>query len=604
MVKSELTPVDLPSEWRWDSSPGKNLLTIVRNQHIPEYCGACWSFASTSALSDRIKIQRNAAWPDILIAPQVLLACSLNDEGCNGGSALSAYEWIYNKYITDDSCSPYRARGHDNGYKCSNTTLCKDCPGTGADCFVPSEYNIYQIEEFGRVEGEQAMMQEIFQRGPITCDIAVPHDLHFNYTSGIYEDTTGALETTHVVSVVGWGEENGVNYWLVRNSWGTYWGENGFFRVVRGKNNIAIESSCSWAAPKDTWTKNEMHTTTKEEKEDPNNETQNSDGGNTPELRLQNEKEFLKLQLMSYHYYDEFGNHLCRRSEPKLSKGSRVHSALPWQLYGLDASSYPENWDWRNINGTNFATVTKNQHIPTYCGSCWAHGTTSALADRFQILNGPKSLPISLSAQVVVNCQPGGGSCFGGNPIDVYEFAYRQGIPDDTCQQYIAHNSQQPLCTPSQICEECSSPAPKEGEDGKVRCKPITNFRSYYVKEYGTVSGADKMKAEIFKRGPVSCGIEVTTRFHEYTTGIYEEKRKRWSINHEISVVGWGKENGVEYWIGRNSWGTYWGEGGYFRIKMHKDNNGIEEECGWAVPSYTKVSHETHNITMLTPLIE
>lgn len=105
------------------------------------------------------------------------------------------------------------------------------------------------------------MKQEIYQRGPIACGIAVTPAL-MNYTGGIFEDKTGEKDIDHEVSVVGWGVENGVKYWLVRNSWGSYWGEKGFFRIVRGVDNLAIESECAWATPKDTWTNKVTHKTT------------------------------------------------------------------------------------------------------------------------------------------------------------------------------------------------------------------------------------------------------------------------------------------------------------------------------------------------------
>lgn len=90
----------------------------------------------------------------------------------------------------------------------------------------------------------------------------------------------------------------------------------------------------------------------------------------------------------------------------------------------VDAASLPKNWDWRNIDGVNYVGWTKNQHIPQYCGSCWAHGTTSALGDRFNImLKNLNPTPIDLSPQVLINCRAG-GTCNGGNPGGVYEYAY------------------------------------------------------------------------------------------------------------------------------------------------------------------------------------
>jgi cathepsin X len=90
------------------------------------------------------------------------------------------------------------------------------------------------------------------------------------------------------------------------------------------------------------------------------------------------------------------------------------------------------------MNGINYLSWNKNQHIPVYCGSCWAQGSTSALADRFNIMLGDKNpTPVALNAQVIINCGAGGG-CFGGNPGGVYEFAHEKGIPDSSCEQYVA----------------------------------------------------------------------------------------------------------------------------------------------------------------------
>lgn len=269
LIKEPLVPVaDLPETHIWNNVDGVNYLTNLKNQHVPQYCGSCWAQSATSALSDRIKIARKAAWPDINIAPQVLISCS-DDDGCHGGEAYNAFEWMSKNEVTDETCSIYRARGHDNGMICAPITMCKNCM-PNEPCFVPDEYLVYGTEEYGQVKGEEAMMQEIYQRGPIACGIAVPDALE-DYTGGIFEDKTGDMNIVHDISVVGWGVEDGVKYWTVRNSWGTHFGEDGFVRVIRGVNNIAIESDCAWATPKDTWSESKKHQTTDDEKNDPRN---------------------------------------------------------------------------------------------------------------------------------------------------------------------------------------------------------------------------------------------------------------------------------------------------------------------------------------------
>merc|ERR1719182_238250 len=77
--------------------------------------------------------------------------------------------------------------------------------------------------------------------------------------------------------------------------------------------------------------------------------------------------------------------------------GARAHERMR-------VSDLPSDWDWRNINGTNFLTESRNQHIPQYCGSCWAFGTLSSLNDRLKIANKAKDKDVILAPQVLINC--------------------------------------------------------------------------------------------------------------------------------------------------------------------------------------------------------
>lgn len=192
------------------------------------------------------------------------------------------------------------------------------------------------------------------------------------------------------------------------------------------------------------------------------------------------------------------------------------------------------------------------------CGSCWAFGAAETLSDRFCIASGGK-VNKQLSPQYLVSCSTGNFGCKGGILTLAWASLERSGLPTLECTPYQSQAGDSPSC--SKIEEGC--------QDG-------TPLKRYYAKSWSTrwYTSKDSMKAEIMKNGPVESAFTVYEDFMSYAGGIYKHTSGSVLGGHAIKIIGWGKENGQEYWLVANSWGTKWGIQGYFKMAMGSDMDG------------------------------
>jgi hypothetical protein len=216
-------------------------------------------------IQDRLKIQKQGIGPDVMLARQSLLNCAAFHDygaGCDGGDVIDVLRYMAHYGLPDESCMPYSATDHTkygkHATKCPAGGYCTNCMTIDDEdtCWSVKTPIRYKLDAYGKVSGpgEDAMKRELHARGPITCSMATPETFDYGYHGGVYMDPFhNNTDVDHDIEVVGWGETaEGQKYWLVRNSWGTYWGTLGFFKLERGTNALQIESGdCWWAVP--TW---------------------------------------------------------------------------------------------------------------------------------------------------------------------------------------------------------------------------------------------------------------------------------------------------------------------------------------------------------------
>lgn len=149
---------------------------------------------------------------------------------------------------------PFPAEG-DKG--CPNVVKSPQCP-TKCDADASSEHGDFAADKWTfsdyvyTASGEEHIQHMIMTSGPVETAFKVYEDFE-NYAGGIYHHVSGSSVGGHAAKIVGWGVENGNKYWKVANSWNPYWGEQGYFRIVRGTNESGIENKVSGTGPNSTW---------------------------------------------------------------------------------------------------------------------------------------------------------------------------------------------------------------------------------------------------------------------------------------------------------------------------------------------------------------
>lgn len=193
-------------------------------------CGSCWAFAATTTFAWRLCITTQGE-KNFMLSPQDLVSCDENDFGCNGGSMVNSWKYLLENGVVSDTCYPYE----------SGTGSVPACRQT---CVNQEEWVKYKAADSNVFYGPDAFKEEIQKNGPVHTHFEVYNDF-FDYAGGIYRHVSGGLAGWHAVPIIGWGVEEGTNFWIVQNSWGDAWGEKGYFRIAEGECSIDEESHAS-----------------------------------------------------------------------------------------------------------------------------------------------------------------------------------------------------------------------------------------------------------------------------------------------------------------------------------------------------------------------
>ncbi len=215
-----------PSGIDWRNKDGVNYVSPIINQ---AYCGSCVAFASVATLETQLNITRKTPASSYAFSPQHLFSCG--GGGCKSGWTLfAAGQYLQESGVPDEACFPYKSGATGEDYACS------------ASCSNSSS-RVMKVDSYSTPTfffPDAGALKKALQKGPVMVAMVVYEDFLF-YKSGVYKHTTGKQLGGHAVSLVGYDDASSA--WIVRNSWGDEWGENGFFRIAyNDASNLGMQS--------------------------------------------------------------------------------------------------------------------------------------------------------------------------------------------------------------------------------------------------------------------------------------------------------------------------------------------------------------------------
>jgi hypothetical protein len=231
--------------------------------------------------------------------------------------------------------------------------------------------------------------------------------------------------------------------------------------------------------------------------------------------------------------------------------------------------STPAHLDWRNQMGENFISSVKDQ---ASCGSCWAFAVVAVMEAMYNIENSSsisqdklvsQNLELDLSEQFLVSCS-GAGGCDGGYSDEAADFIKHNGI---AMEEFLPYSATDEPCDPNQSWIN----------------------QIYTIEDWGFVTQGVENREAIYnalQNGPITLYLEVYSDLYSYQSGVYEYTYGELEGGHAVLLVGYDKAG--NYWICKNSWGSNWGENGYFKIRMGQCSSGTWMVAAWGIttPSF------------------